>query len=294
MSDSEDGTPHLPFELLEMVFIHLTKNHKALATCMLVCRSWAPCARTLLYAHLRIGPLKRRHALRNVANSPRDALHALSDRLLHVQVIEISWPCNLSSLSALLRLTPRVRRLSIWATARQGRSDIMLISADGLRRCSSTGVAQHPLFDVMRLHILAQPMLFLYEGWDYHPGSEQSFIDLLRLFGDIYHMFLDGGFSLYSFHPESFLELDSTHVRHLSLGQHFIFSRQASELFVRMLYRRVASVYARTSRCRMFLAVLMRRTGGARELQALRLMYGEQAAFFSAHSASASDPLAID
>ena len=188
--DTKDGAPHLPFELLEMVFVHLTKNHKALASCMLVCRAWTPCARTLLYAHLRIGPFKHRHAMRNAARSPSEALHMLSDRLPHVQTVEVSWPCEVAALAQLLRATHRVHRLRIWKTARPGRSDIMLISADGLRRCSKVSVAQHPVFDVTRLHIFARSALYPHELYRHYLDRERPFLDLVNLFGDIDYAFL--------------------------------------------------------------------------------------------------------
>ena len=90
MGDIKDSAPHLPFELLKMVFVHLMKNHKALASCMLVCRAWTPCACMLLYAHLRIGPFKHRHAMCNAARSPSEALHMLLDRPPHVQTVKVS------------------------------------------------------------------------------------------------------------------------------------------------------------------------------------------------------------
>lgn len=161
----------------------------------------------------------------------------LPDRLSQVQTVEVPSPCDIAATATLLCLTPRVRRLSIWATARRrGRSDIMLVSADGLRCSRADAVAgQHLAFGVARLCVLAQPALFLHAHDRPQPRDAEPFTDLFRLFGSIDTLFLDGSRALHCVRSKESTELVRVRVRHLSRGRRFTPSTRLAILLVRTL-----------------------------------------------------------
>ena len=157
----------------------------------------------------------------------------------------------------------------------------MLISADGLRCCSKVSIAQHPVFDVTRLHIFARSALYPHKLYRHYLDRERPFLDLVNLFGDIDYTFFDGSKMLDSSLLDSLSEPNWTRIHHLSLGRHFSSSASLSAPLTSMLCRGIASMYVHVSWCFSFLNSIMQSIGGVCELESLRLIYDKNAVFFA-------------
>ena len=218
-SDVAPTAPHLPAEILCMVFRHVARDHPTLSACACVSKSWLACACKLLYARTLVGDFDPRKGFRPVANSLSQFQHRVEKYPYvpeAVLTLDVAWPCDVAQLARTLTALPNVHRLSLWSMV-GGRLDRPLVTLEGIdRRTEGTDIvfAANRALIIMKRRLAPDPPkesaqtdeIFEFRrarrkpdladpryGWSATEMLMQRFLDFLALFAEIVTLVVDGG-----------------------------------------------------------------------------------------------------